>query len=111
MYKTFDFEAALDRCDGDRDLLKELIQMFFSDYSQSLEQLSSAVQDNNSLGVDRGAHAFKSALGNLGAMKAFESARKLEFAGKNQDKASFQDLFTEFKNEVEAFRAEGMKFS
>ena len=109
MFKVFDSAAALERCDDDKELLKELIDMFFEDYEKSLLGLSNMVTQKNFTGIERGAHAFKSALGNLGAMKAFEAARKLEFAGKTQAIDAIENLFSEFKNDVEEFRIQALK--
>ena len=102
--KVFDFEAAINRVEGDEDLYRELFDLFLSDSDQTLETIRTAIESGNHTQVERTAHSIKSSLGNLGGMKAFDAALKLEMAGKAcNPKTDESALFEVLQNEVDAF--------
>ena len=77
----FDAENALKRVDGDRELYSELVNIFFEEYSQMLENIREARRKGDGKKVQEVAHSMKSALGNLGAMRAFGLAQVMESNG------------------------------
>jgi HPt (histidine-containing phosphotransfer) domain-containing protein len=107
---VFDRVAALERVDGDVDLLRELVAMCKHDFSVKLPALIRAVNGNDAAAVKELAHSIKSAFGNLGATRAFEAARDLEKAGREGDSKEFsggvQRLETECKRFIEFFETE-----
>jgi HPt (histidine-containing phosphotransfer) domain-containing protein len=102
--KILDWEGVMDRVDNDIDLYFDLIDMFFADYPSSFNTLKESVTNSNSNEIDRKAHSLKSALGNLGAMQAYEAAYKLERAGKSSETANYVNYLKSFEEAVEAFR-------
>ena len=101
---VFDVEAALNRVEGDEALYRELVELFLSDYENTLAAISGALHDGNHTQVERSAHSIKSSLGNLGAMKAQSAAFKLELAGRNKsDLSEIKGDFSSLKNEIALF--------
>ena len=77
-FPVFDRAAALERIDNDGEFYRELVSIFFEDYPQAQQQLSTADMATEKLIAV--AHSLKSALGNIGAMQAFAAAKTLEDA-------------------------------
>jgi PAS domain S-box-containing protein len=75
---VFDEAAALARVDGDRDLLKTLVELFFETCPEQLTQLRAAVAAGDAATVRRLAHTIKGAVGTFGAGPAVEAAARLE---------------------------------
>ncbi len=101
---VLDFDGAMDRVDGDRELYFELIDMFFEDADRNLESLQQAVKNQDCKQVESLAHSMKSALGNLGAMSSFQAAFALEKAGRAGDVSNATADYQIFKGEIEKFK-------
>ncbi|MCB0310813.1 MAG: Hpt domain-containing protein, partial [Bdellovibrionales bacterium] len=87
--KVFAKDDAINRVEGDLDLLFELMQMLWEQYPTSVAELRAAVESKNGQKLRESAHSIKSALGNLGAMTSFELAFELEKRGRDEN---FSDL-------------------
>lgn len=104
MDDRFLVDEALERCDGDRAFLLELIDMFFQDLPQNIDSIKAALSGENCETVFKTAHSLKSALGNLGAGRAFTKAKELELAGKSNRLQECLTKFAELEKEIEDFR-------
>lgn len=82
MSKIFDKDAVLERCDNDSELVKELIDLFITDYPRAISEIERAVKSGDSSAIGRTSHSIKSALGNLGAMIAYHVAYDIELSAK-----------------------------
>lgn len=82
---VFDLADALERVDGDRAFLQQLIQVFYASSTDSLARIHQAIDSNNGEHLAEAAHALKGALGNLSALRSHDYAKTLELAGKNND--------------------------
>jgi two-component system sensor histidine kinase/response regulator len=78
----FDLNKALTRLDGDLPLLQELAQMFLQDSPALLRKIETCLEQQDSKGLERAAHALRGAVGNFGAYQAQEAARRLENMGR-----------------------------
>lgn len=103
MDDRFLIDEALERCDGDREFLSELMDMFFQELPSNLNRLRQSLESEDCDGVFKQAHALKSSLGNLGAGKAFITAKELEIAGKGKSLEDCQRLFNKLESEIEEF--------
>ena len=101
---VFDEDAALKRVDGDLDLYGELRDIFFEEYPDMLEQLKSAVKSSEGKKVQECAHSMKSALGNLGAMKAYALAQVIEQNGAQNRLEIIETNIKNLENEIEKYR-------
>jgi len=79
---TMDQELLLQAFDGDWDFLKEVVEVFLSDYPRLVETLRRAVKESDSDLLMRSAHSLKGMLKNFQAENAAEIAFELEEQGK-----------------------------
>lgn len=102
--KVFDKPAALERVCNDGLLLIELYGLFLSEYEAGVTALRTAIQLRDNQAVEAAAHSFKSSLGNIGAMRAFEAAHELEKAGRENSLDLMETLFGLFLSEIRDFK-------
>jgi PAS domain S-box-containing protein len=91
--------------DGNAEFKTELLQIFFDSTSKSLENLASAIAENNYHEIVRVAHSIKGSSSNLGIMSVAAIAADLEQIGHNQKPdnikellETMQDLFSQLQN-------------
>lgn len=101
----FDKLGALDRCDQDAQLLKELVEMFFQEYPNSIAAIRAALQKSKGDELRAAAHSIKGAAGNVGAARAHALAYQLEKLGAQGNIAEASKLLPEFEGAIETFRA------
>jgi two-component system, sensor histidine kinase and response regulator len=90
---TFDEAEIIDRLDGDRDFLYELVDLFLDDYPRHLEAMRSAVHSGNLSGLRESAHTLKGSIGNFSRSQAFEAAQRVEDIDSPSDmKAALNNL-------------------
>ena len=82
---AFDLAAALERVDGDVELMNELGELFLSECPQRMEEIRQAIIQRDGHRLEQRAHALKGSVGNFGAGEAFEAAGRLERDGREQD--------------------------
>lgn len=82
MADVIDTAALMDRLDGDRDLLKELIGLYLEDEQGLLDQIAAAIREGQAGALARSAHTLKGSVGNFCAAAAHASAAALEAAGR-----------------------------
>jgi PAS domain S-box-containing protein len=82
---AFDRAAALERVDGDVELLKELVGLFLDECPQRMAEVREAVAERDATRLQHAAHTLKGSVGNFGAREAFEAARRLEAIGRDQN--------------------------
>lgn len=93
-------DELLERIDGDRVLLAELLDLLRLDYPRQLETMRRAIETENCEGLERVGHAMKGALGNLAAVTAAEIAGELERLGKSGDIRQAPNRLVELEDEL-----------
>jgi HPt (histidine-containing phosphotransfer) domain-containing protein len=78
----FNRYVALDRVGGDEELLREVLELFLSEYPNLLEDVQRAVQQSNAKSLERAAHTLKGSLSTIGAEIAAQTALSLELMGR-----------------------------
>lgn len=101
---VFDLDKALETVDQDKEFLKELIDIFSSDYPQKLSQISQAIKEKDFKTLNEVAHGLKGASGNLFLTKVSELALELEKRGKENKIEGAEEIYQELKEELEKFR-------
>jgi HPt (histidine-containing phosphotransfer) domain-containing protein len=81
----FDKAAALKRVSGDADLLKELAGLFLDECPKHLAEIRGALDGKDAARLARAAHTLKGSVGALSAGGAFDAARRMEEAGRQED--------------------------
>jgi CheY-like chemotaxis protein len=90
----------LERIDGDRVFLAELLELFRADYPEQMRAAREAVVENDLAALQEVGHALKGALGNLAAPSASRIASGLESMGKTGDMALAGVTVTELEEEL-----------
>lgn len=72
----------LERVEGDRELLQELVGLFREDWPKQMEALRGAAATKDARGVIAASHTLKGMLANLTAAKAATMAASLEMAAR-----------------------------
>ncbi|MGB8658402.1 MAG: response regulator [Candidatus Zixiibacteriota bacterium] len=101
-----DIPEALNRVNGDKELLREILREFSNYLPQQLRKLEEAAGKADPKMVEKEAHSLKGAASNMGAKTMAELALRLERLGRGGNLVGIQrmidDLMSEFKR-VEAY--------
>jgi PAS domain S-box-containing protein len=106
--EAFDRTAALERMEGDLELLADLIQVFLQDLPQQMAALRKAVEGQDAKGIEREAHRLKGGAASLDATAVSACAARLEKSAREGNcaaaRAEWVQLETELVRLESAFR-------
>lgn len=108
--QNFDKEGALARCDGDEDLLRELIQICIEDNEDKLKQIEAAGKTGDAAALQTAAHSMKSAMGNVGGMACHSILFELEKLGRTGSVEGYDKPYKSLIEKYELFKSEARKF-
>jgi HPt (histidine-containing phosphotransfer) domain-containing protein len=97
---VFDRDATLDRVDGNRELLQELIELFFDEIPGLLATIQETITRCDSKALERAAHTLKGAVGNFSAQGAYAAALQIEMMGRNGDLTQVATAYADLEHEV-----------
>ncbi|MGB6429655.1 MAG: Hpt domain-containing protein [Candidatus Acidiferrales bacterium] len=89
------------RVDNDRDLLRELIEIFKEEFPRLLKELKDQAAGGDMKSVENTCHGLKGMLSGLSAVRAAEVAARLEQMGRDGDSTGLNDEVARFEREVE----------
>jgi two-component system, sensor histidine kinase and response regulator len=95
-----DITAALERLEGDRDLLEELAQLFKEECPRALEEIRGAIAAGDAPLLTRLAHTLKGSSGSLSAVPLSQAAAQLEKVAQAGDLADAESLFEKVEKEA-----------
>jgi two-component system sensor histidine kinase/response regulator len=81
--EVLDLKEALDRVDGDRELLGEIANIFLADAAEMLQAVRAAVESNDANALNRAAHRLKGSVVTFAAGPAADAALVLELLGRD----------------------------
>ena len=96
----FDLTEALDRVDGDRELLGELAQIFSEESPRMLNELRTFVASGDAKGVQHTAHTLRGSLSSFGAKAAAAAALALETMARDGTLVGASQHLCELEREV-----------
>jgi PAS domain S-box-containing protein len=82
---VFDSQGVLERVQGDRKLLAELLNLFSEEYPQRQAELRKALEARDTKLLERAAHSLRGSAGNLGAAATASAAAALEQFARDGD--------------------------
>lgn len=82
------------------DLVGQIVQTYINDSADLMLMLAEAVRKGESEGVRAAAHSLKSCSGNVGARQVVDIARRLEMAGRQDERNEFEAVLVELKIEL-----------
>jgi len=101
---VFDQESVLERVGGDMEFLKELIELFRSDYPQKMAQLLRGIKEEDFKIISETAHSIKSASGNLSLTRVYDLSFKIEIMGKESKIQDIEKVYKELEEELEKIK-------
>ncbi len=106
---VIDWRDALNRMDGDADVLEQLLRIFLMDSTNIMRRLEDARESGDAVQLERAAHGLKGASGTISARHVAPLARDVEElarAGRmNEARDRFDDLRREMQRLVDALEA------
>jgi HPt (histidine-containing phosphotransfer) domain-containing protein len=99
-----DRTAALERVDGDAELLGEIVQLFLEDVDSLQDDIRQAVEAGDAPQIMRTAHRLKGSVATLAATAATASALRLETLGRNGDVSGAPAAFAQLEAELARLR-------
>ncbi|MCA9404134.1 MAG: Hpt domain-containing protein [Candidatus Omnitrophica bacterium] len=100
--EIIDVPEFLDRVMEDKDLLKELLDIFSADYVQKRQDLGKAVETKDFETIRSVAHSLKGASGNISAKPLREVCVILEKKGKESDGEGLEALLIDLDKQYAA---------
>ena len=104
--EILDREFLLRNLEGDRELLKEIVDLFFESSGEILDSIREAVKSAHHEDLNRTAHQLKGALANVGAQAAAAAALELETLGRNGVLTGIEDAMSSLDAEMERLQPE-----
>ena len=95
-----DWNALLENCAGDEQLMNEVLRLFENESEQLLTDTRDAVQQQDLHAIHQTAHRLKGALLSLAATPSMEAARALEAAATRGEVANLERLFARLDAEL-----------
>jgi HPt (histidine-containing phosphotransfer) domain-containing protein len=100
-HPVFDADAALDRVEGDPELLRKMVGVFAKQWGAMLAEIAKAGQRRDGATLALAAHRLNGSLGSFGAAQASRVAQKLEAHGNKVDFHEVETTCVRLKMEVE----------
>jgi len=101
---VFDVNSALQRMDGNKQLLKELITIFNEQLPAQVQILSNAIENCDAAAILQESHGIKGAASNLSANRLAAVAEEMEKKAKAGDLAPLRGLLNKFMDEVNVLK-------
>lgn len=98
---SLDVAAALDRVEGDRELLDELLRLFIEGSPAAMQEMRQALHERDAHRLDRLAHTIKGSSGSLGANRTAEAALVLEMRARSGALENAGDLIDALQAELD----------
>jgi CheY-like chemotaxis protein/HPt (histidine-containing phosphotransfer) domain-containing protein len=90
--RAFDLDDALRRLQGDRELLREIAEIFQQEMEERLDDIGRAIQAADPVALSRAAHKLKGEAANFSARTVVQLAAELELLGELGNVGGARDL-------------------
>jgi len=98
--EVFSMAEALERVEGDLDLLKEMAELFLDEVDNMVKEIEQAIAAGDPGALQHAAHTLKGAVSNFAAHAAAEASFALEQMGRRQDLAQTAAALAILKSEL-----------
>lgn len=82
---AFDQQTLLERVEGDRELLREIVSLFCEEAPALLSTIRASIEHHDSIALEHAAHSLKGVVSSFGAWAARDAALRLEAVGRSGD--------------------------
>jgi two-component system sensor histidine kinase/response regulator len=101
---AIDFPNLLHRCMGKQDLARRLIVKFQAQAGVDVQELETAIREQDAVRLRLVAHRLKGSAANVSAEAVRETASRLEILGRDGNLASSQELHAQLRTQLEAIK-------
>jgi PAS domain S-box-containing protein len=98
--EVMDWAKALEVVQGDRALLKDMVEAFLEEYPHMLEQIRTAMDATEPPVLQRAAHTVKGSMRYFGAQRAYDVAYEIECLGRQGKVAGADQLLRRLEHEI-----------
>ncbi len=102
----FDETESLAVVDGDRDLLRELIELFLADCPTIVADIRSAIQQGDASTLRQAAHKLAGSIRYFGALSAYHLATHLENQAATEDLAGLEEQIADLERQLAQLQSE-----
>jgi HPt (histidine-containing phosphotransfer) domain-containing protein len=106
-----DLDAALNALEGDRELLRRIVDLFLLQAPQLLEEVREAISRRDALTLERAAHKLRGSVTNFAAKNAYDAALRLESMGHGGDLTQAAEAQAELETALGELQATLVEFS
>jgi len=99
---VFDQAEALDRLDGEPELLVQVATVFLEDYPTTLADIGNSIDRKDADAVAFAAHKIKGGLGTLAARRAWAAAAVIERAGRESRFADARGALDDLRAQIDS---------
>ena len=110
MDDIIDLTDALERVQGDKELLSELFDIYQEDFGAKRQALSEAIATSNIPKVKEVAHSMKGSSGNISAKALHAACLKLEMLAKEGKTDGMSEIVTEIDGYFERIKVFAAEF-
>jgi PAS domain S-box-containing protein len=97
---VFDRSAVLDRVEGDRKLLHEILGLFFDEIPGLMSEIQEPLARGDARALERAAHTLKGCVGTFGARRAYDLAQTLETMGRGGNLTEANQTYAKLEAEI-----------
>ena len=108
---TVDEDKLLERCQGDRQLLLEIIGLFENESDELLQQVALAIERRDASSIAKAAHTLKGSVGIFTGTGPFTSVKKLEQDALQNDFSTVEADFAHLKVQMQELRNDLQRLS
>lgn len=98
--EVFNLDEALNRVDGDKELLSEMAGVFLDEYPRLLAAIHDALSHGNAQTLTYAVHTLKGSVGNFAATGAFEASLRLEKLGRQGNLSQAKVALAELEEQL-----------
>ncbi len=102
--EIFDESELLNRFQGDREFLYELVDLFLDDYPKHVAAMRQAIRTGDMPVLRRSAHTLKGSVGNFNCSEAFHAVTRVADAAENSDVKEAGPALAELEQALEQLR-------
>jgi CheY-like chemotaxis protein/HPt (histidine-containing phosphotransfer) domain-containing protein len=100
-HDVLDRAAALERVEGDAELLSDLVRVFLGEWPRLRGEVRQALERRDGRALARAAHTLKGSVGNFAARRAWEAAGRLEWLAEKSDLQRAEEACALLEAEIE----------
>jgi len=98
--EIIDQASALERADGDQEVLKEVVRLFLEECPRLVSQIEGAIASADAKALEHAAHELKGAAASLSAKAAADAALELEQIGRDGDLSQVEDAKAQLEEQI-----------